>query len=368
MFEVWREAVLEAPETYVAWGGLLIGLVFGFIVYRTNFCTMGSLSDIVNFGDYRRFRSWLLAAAVAVLGAQLFQHLGAVDLSASMYLTASFTWVGNILGGLIFGFGMVLAGGCVSRNLARLGGGDLGSLVILIVTGLFAYMAIGGILGPIRAEIVPFAEIGMEPLGAETSSMGAILAALTGSELATMSWMVTAILVLAVLIYCFKDGQFRTSPNHIIAGVGIGLCVIAGWILTGLAFDELAENPAAPVSLTYVRPAGDTMEFLTRFTALGLPGFGVVTTFGAIGGAFIAAMSMKRFRFSGFSGAPDMLQNLGGAALMGIGGVMALGCTVGQALTGLSTLAIGSLFTFAFIIAGGIAGLKYMEWKIMRQA
>ena len=103
MFDVWREAVTEAPDTYVAWGGLLIGLVFGFIVYRTNFCTMGSLSDILNFEDYRRFRSWLLAAATAVLGAQLVQHLGAVDLSSSMYLNANFTWVGNILGGLIFG-------------------------------------------------------------------------------------------------------------------------------------------------------------------------------------------------------------------------------------------------------------------------
>ncbi|MEM7429555.1 MAG: YeeE/YedE family protein [Pseudomonadota bacterium] len=368
MIEVWREAVLEAPEAYVAWGGLLIGLVFGFIVYRTNFCTMGSISDIVNFGDYRRFRTWLLAAAVAIAGAQLFQLLGAVDLSASMYLGANLTWLGNVLGGAIFGFGMVLAGGCVSRNLVRLGGGDLGSLVILIVVGIFAYMAIGGILGPIRAAIVPFGQVELQPLGAETQSMAAILSAITGGDSGTLSMVVAGALLAGILAYCFKDSDFRTSPLHIGAGVGIGLCVIAGWVLTGLAFDEFADTPMQPVSLTYVRPAGDTTEYLTRFTALGLPGFGVVTVFGAIAGAFLGALSMKRFRLTGFANVSDMLQNLGGAALMGIGGVMALGCTVGQALTGLSTLAAGSLITFVFIVAGGYGGVKYMEWKIMRQA
>ncbi len=368
MFEVWREAILEAPEAYVAWGGLLVGLVFGFIVYRTNFCTMGSISDLISFGDYRRFRAWLLASAVAIVGAQMFQHLGAVDLSASMYLSPTLNWMGNVLGGLIFGFGMVLAGGCVSKNLARVGGGDVGSLIVLIVTGIFAYMAIGGLLGPIRATVTSIGQIDLASMGPETQSMGAILSGVTGGDVSTMSFVVSAILVLAILIYCFKDEQFRSSPVHLIAGVGIGLCVVAGWVLTGLAYDELADTPMAPISLTYVRPAGDSVEFLTRYTALGLPGFGVVTVFGAIAGAFLAALSMKRFRLTGFANVNDMLQNLGGAALMGIGGVMALGCTVGQALTGLSTLAVGSLITFVFIVAGGVGGIKYMEWKIMRDA
>jgi uncharacterized membrane protein YedE/YeeE len=368
MLEGLKETILQSPDTYVAIGGFIIGTVFGFIVYRTNFCTMGSLSDLLSFGDYRRFRAWLLAAAVAIIGTQFFQYIGAVDLTASMYLRPTVSWVGNVLGGLLFGFGMVLAGGCVSRNLARLGGGDIGSLVVLIVTGLFAYMAIGGLIGPLRAAVVAFGEINLQPMGATDQSLGTIFAALSGLEAARASVLVSLIIVAAVLFYCLKDSQFRSSPPHLLAGIGIGLCVAFGWALTGLAFDELADTPVQPISLTYVRPAGDAIEYLTRFTALGLPGFGVVTVFGAIGGSFLAAVSMKRFRFTTFSDASDALRNLGGASLMGIGGVMALGCTVGQAITGSSTLAVGSFITFFFIVVGGIGGVKYMEWRIMSQA
>ncbi len=366
MIEALKETVLEAPDVYVAWGGLLIGIVFGFLVFRTNFCTMGALSDLVSFGDKKRLRSWLLAGATALIGAQLLHYWGAVDLGTSMYLQPTLTWVGNVLGGLLFGFGMVFAGGCVSRNLARLGGGDIGSLMVLIVAGLFSYITIGGFLGPIRAALAGFAQIDMSALGSESQGLDAVLNAATGS--ASGGLIMTVLIAGAMLIYCFKDAQFRTSMPHVIGGIGIGLCAAAGWALTGLAFDELGDNPVNPISLTYVRPAGDTLEYLTRFTAFGLPGFGVVTVFGAILGSYLAAISMKRFRLSAFADVSDTLRNLGGAALMGIGGVMALGCTVGQAVTGISTLAIGSFITFAAIVAGGIGGLKYMEWRIMSQA
>ncbi|MEM8645800.1 MAG: YeeE/YedE family protein [Pseudomonadota bacterium] len=366
MIEALKETVLEAPDVYVAWGGLLIGLVFGYLVFRTNFCTMGALSDLVSFGDKKRLRSWLLAGATALIGAQLLHYAGAVDLSTSMYLQPTLTWVGNVLGGLLFGFGMVFAGGCVSRNLARLGGGDIGSLMVLIVAGLFSYITIGGFLGPIRAALAGFAQIDMGALGSESQGLDAVVNAATGG--ASGGVIMTVLIAGAMLVYCFKDSQFRTSMPHVLGGIGIGLCAAAGWALTGLAFDELGDNPVNPISLTYVRPAGDTLEYLTRFTAFGLPGFGVVTVFGAILGSYLAAISMKRFRLSAFADVSDTLRNLGGAALMGIGGVMALGCTVGQAVTGISTLAIGSFITFAAIVAGGIGGLKYMEWRIMSQA
>ncbi|MEM8686324.1 MAG: YeeE/YedE family protein [Pseudomonadota bacterium] len=366
MIEALKETVLEAPDVYVAWGGLLIGIVFGFLVFRTNFCTMGALSDLVSFGDKKRLRSWLLAGGTALIGAQLLHYWGAVDLSTSMYLQPTLTWVGNVLGGLLFGFGMVFAGGCVSRNLARLGGGDIGSLMVLIVAGLFSYVTIGGFLGPIRAALAGFAQIEMNTLGAESQGLDAVMNAATGS--ASGGLIMTVLIAGAMLIYCFKDAPFRSSMPHVIGGIGIGLCAAAGWALTGLAFDELGDNPVNPISLTYVRPAGDTLEYLTRFTAFGLPGFGVVTVFGAILGSYLAALSMKRFRLSAFADVSDTLRNLGGAALMGIGGVMALGCTVGQAVTGISTLAIGSFITFIFIVIGGISGLKYMEWRIMSQA
>ena len=146
-----REAIVAIGPQWLAIGGLVIGFVFGAIVFRTNFCTMGSVSDIVNLSNWRRFRASILAAVGAALaGARILQGLGVVDLSKSMYLGAGFNWFGNVAGGLMFGYGMVFAGSFQSRNLARVGGGDLRALLTLIVLGIFAYMTIGGILGPIR--------------------------------------------------------------------------------------------------------------------------------------------------------------------------------------------------------------------------
>jgi uncharacterized membrane protein YedE/YeeE len=144
----------------------------------------------------------------------------------------------------------------------------------------------------------------------------------------------------------------------------VGLLVVAGWALTGLAFDELAARPIAPISLTYIRPTGDSIEWLERFTAAPLPGFGTASVFGALLGAFAAAMAAGRFRVMTFSDQGDTLRTLSGAALMGIGGVMALGCTIGQAVTGVSTLAVGSFLSFAAIVAGGLYGLRVLERSI----
>jgi uncharacterized protein len=356
MIETWKMTAVESAASWIGWGGLLIGIVFGFLVARTNFCTMGSLSDILSFGSYNRFRSWLLAAATAMLGVWVIQGAGMVDTSMSMYRTGDFGWGGNIIGGLAFGFGMVFAGGCASRNLVRAGGGDLRSVVVLIVMGIFAYMTIGGLLGPLRVSI-------FTPLTAnvgDDQSLGVLIADLFGMSAQTASTLVMAIIVLSVVIYCFKDAAFRRSTADIVGGVGIGLCVVAGWAVTGLAFDEFEAN-AAVLSLSYVRPSGDTLDYLMRYTALGAPDFGVASFAGALVGGFLGAAYGKRLHLTTFAGPSDAVRNMFGAALMGIGGVLALGCTVGQALTGVSTVAIGSFLTFAFIVVGGIAGIKTME-------
>lgn len=356
-----RDLIQQNPGAWLATGGLVIGLVFGFLVYRTNFCTMGSISDFMSFGDYRRFRAWVLAATVALTGTQLLAAAGLVALEKSMYLAPNLNWFGHIAGGLMFGFGMVFAGGCASRNLARVGGGDLRSLMTLIVMGLFAYMAIGGILGPLRSWLEQATSIDLGGLKLGTQSLGD----LAGRVVAKGHGLAAAAIGLVAVIYCFKDASFRGSPVHIIAGVGVGLCVVAGWALTGLAFDDMADKPTTPISLTYVRPTADTIEWLQRFTAVRMPGFGVTTVLGAILGAFIAAKSMGRFQLSTFSNIGDTKRSLFGAALMGIGGVMALGCTVGQAITGISTLAIGSFLTFGAIVIGGILGMKKLEASLM---
>ncbi len=363
-----RELVAGNGPMALTLGGLLIGFLFGAIVFKTNFCTMGSISDIVSFGDYRRFRAWVLAAATATLGAQLLQHAGVVELSRSMYLVPSFNWAGNLLGGLMFGYGMVFAGGCASRNLARVGGGDLRALMALIVIGMFAYMAIGGLLGPVRAWLDQTTAISLAQFNVPSQSLGDVLSALLGLDRTAAAIAATAALLLPALVYCFKDESFRRSAVHVASGIGIGLCVVAGWALTGLAFDELADRPVAPISLTYVRPTGDTLEWLQRYTALGLPGFGVATVLGAVLGAFVTALAMGRFAITTFSDKGDTVRVLSGAALMGTGGVLALGCTVGQGITGVSTLAIGSVLSFASIVAGGFAGMKAFERILMAEA
>lgn len=357
-----REIIQANGPLWLAAGGFLIGAVFGAVVYRTNFCTMGALSDIVNLSDWRRFRAWLLAAATALAGAQLLDALGVVQLSRSMYLAPNINWLGNILGGAMFGFGMVFAGGCASRNLARVGGGDLRALITLMVVGIFAYMTIGGLLGPARAALEQATSFGIK---VPTQGLGDMLAPVLGMTGSMITRMLSALVVLGVLAYCFKDAEFRGSASHVTSGVAVGLCAVAGWALTGLAFDEMADRPTAPISLTFVRPSGDSIEWLERFTAARIPGFGVATVFGTIAGAFVAAKAMGRFRLMTFSDPADTVRNLMGAALMGIGGVLALGCTIGQAITGVSTFAAGSLLTFAAIVAGGIYGLRTLERKLM---
>lgn len=361
MIEEWREVVVESAAFYVGWGGLIIGIAFGYLVYATNFCTMGSISDIMSFGNYNRFRAWLLACAVAILGVAGIEALGVANMADSMYLAPNLTWLANIVGGLIFGFGMVFAGGCISRNLVRAGGGDLRSIVVLMITGIFAFMTIGGLIGPLRVAMFDPASIDLSASGMESQRISELVSAITGIPAETAGLLTVVVIAGALLIYCFKDADFRGSSRNIVAGVGIGACVVAGWFLTGLAADEFADVQVQLISLSYVRPTGDTLDYLMRYTALGPPGFGIVTTAGALIGGFFGAMSSGRMGLTSFADAQDSVRNMFGAALMGIGGVLALGCTVGQALTGFSTLAIGSAITFVAIVLGGIAGVKTIE-------
>ncbi len=366
MLETLREMVITSPTQHLAWGGFLIATAFGYIVYVTNFCTMGSISDMMSFGDKRRFRAWLLAAAIAMLGLAALQSWGVADYRETMYMAPSLTWFANMAGGLVFGFGMVLAGGCLSRNLVRAGAGDLRSGFVLLVAGLFAYMTIGGLLGPVRVALFGRATIDLAAMGMEKQGLGDFIARLTGMPLGQSTWIALALLAGGLLIYCFKDAGFRKSPVHLIAGFGIGLCVTAGWFLTGLAQDDFADVPVALASLSYVRPAGDTLDYLMRATAYIGPNFNVASFIGALFGGFLGALHKRQLRLSTFADKSDTLRNTLGAAMMGIGGVVALGCTIGQGVTGLSTLAVGSGITMVFIILGGVSGIKYMEWVAMR--
>ncbi len=347
-----------APNLVTAIGGLLIGIVVGATIQLTNFCTMGGISDYVLMGDGNRLRAWVLATATAIIGTQLLAWLGLIDLSKSIYLTPNFGWLGAIVGGALFGFGMTKASGCGSRNVARIGSGNLKAVVVVLVMGVVGYMTLRGLLGPLRLQLET-TNVHLDAKGMDSQLIGTILAGMTGTAPAAMRTLVAIALPLGLLAWCVKDADFRSSPRNIIAGIVIGLCIVAGWVVTGiLGADEF--SPVPPASLTFVAPSAEALQYLMTWTGASI-NFGIAVVGGVILGAFLAAVTTGRFRLEGFADPEDTLRHIWGAMLMGFGGVMALGCTIGQGTTGMSTLAASSLIAWISIIAGGYFGIKHLE-------
>ncbi len=346
-------------STVMGIAGLVVGLLFGTLTHRTNFCTMGSISDVVSFGDFRRARAWLLAIAVAIIGAQSLHQLEVIDLGQSIYLGASLNWFGSILGGIVFGFGMVIASGCPGRNLVRVGGGDLKAIVVLIFIGLFGYMALRGLTAPTRAFIITETSFDLAGAGIESQQIGSILAGLGGMGEEAARLLTTGIVVAAILAFCFGSAEFRRSPHNIIVGLGAGLLVTAGWWATGvLGADDF--DPAPLASLTFIAPSGEGLQYLMTFTGSTI-NFGIATVGGAILGAFLSSLLAGTFHVTAFYDKNDTLRHMLGGAMMGTGGVLAFGCTIGQGITGMSTLGLGSMIALLSIVFGGYLGVKYME-------
>jgi len=346
-------------HTVVSLLGLLAGIVFGAIAQRTNFCAMGAISDMVNLQDSRRFRAWLLAIAAALAGTQALHLAGVIDLTNAIYLTPNLGWLGAVVGGSLFGFGMTLTGGCGSKTLVRLGSGNLKSLVVALVLGVFAYMTLRGLIAVARVSVIEPTNIDLTRAGLTTQGLPDMLAVVTGISVRTLRITLAAAAVLGLIVYCFKDPAFRQSPRDIVGGIVIGLLIPIGWIITGV----VGADPFTPVplaSFTFVAPFGDSLMYLMAFTGATV-NFGIASLAGVILGSFLSAMATNSFRIEAFTRADDLIRHLGGSALMGVGGVLALGCTIGQGITGLSTLAAGSVLAFLSILAGGVYGLKYLE-------
>ena len=348
----------------VALAGLAIGAAFGALVQRTNFCAMGAISDWQASGDTRRLRAWLLAVAVAMLGGHALYFAGAVDLGKSFYLAPRLSWLGAILGGALFGFGMVFAGGCASRTVVRVGSGSLKSLFVFLVMGVVGYATARGILYPPRTVLDSVGTVDLAGAGLATQGLGDAVSSVLGGAPRLWRFGLAVAIGSALAAWCFRHARFRKSTRDIAAGLGLGALVIAGWIATGiLGADEFDPQPAQ--SLNLVGPTGDTLQYLMTFTGAKLS-FGIAVVGGILIGSAGAALASGTFRLEGFASREDMLNHLGGAALMGFGGVLAAGCTVGQGLTGVATLAIGSLLAMAGILAGGIAGVRVLIWRMER--
>lgn len=345
--------------TFIATLGFGLGVLFGAIAHRTNFCTMGALSDIVFMGNWNRFRAWMLATGVAILGSQYLYQTGQVDLSLAIYLTPNFGWFGAILGGLMFGFGMTLGSGCGNKTLVRVGTGNLKSLVVMIFLGIFAYMTLRGLIGLARIQMESRTMIDLTGSGLKTQGIPEFLAAVTPLGLETASIVAAIIMGGGLLVFCFKSADFRSSPLDISGGLLIGALVVLAWYATGvLGADDF--DPVPVESFTFIAPVGNSIQYLMTFTGATI-NFGIATVGGIILGAFISAKARREFKIESFTNPADMTRHIVGGSLMGVGGVLALGCTVGQGITGMSTLAVGSVIALLSIIAGGVFGLKYLE-------
>ncbi|OAN49811.1 hypothetical protein A6A04_18745 [Paramagnetospirillum marisnigri] len=344
--------------TIVGAGAFVAGTLFGWTAQKTNFCTMGAVSDIVFMGDWRRFRAWMLALAVAVLGTQLLALSGLVAIGKSIYLTPNLGWAGAILGGLMFGFGMTMAGGCGNKTLVRIGGGNLKSVVVFLVLGFFSYMTLRGLIALARVEL-ELLNLNLTSLGLASQGLPDILAKLSGMAPATARAALTGVIGGGLMVWCLRDAEFRASPRDVLGGLVIGLLVVAGWAVSGiLGADEF--DPAPVTSFTFVAPIGGAMQYLMSFTGATID-FGVAAVGGVILGSFLAAKASGSFQLESFTGADDMLRHMMGAALMGTGGVLAMGCTVGQGITGMSTLALSAPIALGSILFGGVVGMKYLE-------
>jgi len=368
-------AALPGLTATVLWATFALTVLFGFVAQRTNFCTMGAVADIANFGDWTRMRQWLLAIGVAIVATSALAATGQIDPGKSLYATPRFTLLGYVVGGLLFGFGMVLAGGCGSKTLVRVGGGSLKALVVFIVLGLTAYITLRGALGVFRVNVI-------EPLGtrlATTQDLPTLAAAATGLAKPALQWTLGLLIGGALIAFALVRRDFRQWEN-LLAGFVIGGVIAAIWFVSGhlghltehpetLEETFLATNSGRMESLSFVAPMAYVLDWLMFFSDKSkVLTLGVVAVFGVVTGAAASALLARTFRWEGFGNTEDTANHLVGAVLMGFGGVTAMGCTVGQGLSGVSLLAAGSFIAIGAIVVGALLALRYQNWRIERMA
>jgi uncharacterized protein len=359
----------------VTGGAFALAFVFGAVGNRTQFCTMGAVSDWVAMGDLTRMRMWLLAIAVALLGASALHLAGLVDLSKSIYPSPNFTWLSHLVGGFLFGVGMTLGSGCGSKTLIRVGAGNLKSLVVYVFLGIAAYMTLRGILGAFRVGVLEKAAIAL-PAGQDLPSL---LSLLTGVSAGVWMALLALAIAGALVVFVYAGRQFRSSFDYTLGGVVTGLVVVGGWYVSGHV-GHVAEDPntlqeafvatstGRMEAFSFVAPLAFTLEYLMLWTDKSrVITFGIASAAGVIAGSLAYALATRTFRWEGFRDAEDTALHMVGGILMGFGGITALGCTIGQGISGLSTLALGSIITFAAIIAGSAATVKWQYWRLTRQ-
>jgi len=386
------ESFFEA-QSFMLWAVFIIALVMGAVVNKTNFCTMGAVSDFVNMGDTGRLRAWLLAMAVAILGVTLLEYAGLLNLSGSFppYRNSNIVLAENILGGLMFGVGMTLASGCGNKCLVRIGGGNIKSIIVFLIVGVLAYFMINPFPGSDKTIYSVLFYGWTSPMSVDVLKPQDIGSLVGGSEPSAMRLIVGVAVFLAMGHFIFKSKEFRSSADNMIGGAVVGLAVLAAWFVSGNVivdadgeilslqqyynqWDMLADSDAgkpaagamlATQSYTFINPMGQALNYLAGGLDGSLMTFGVVAVFGVVTGSLIWSLISRSFRIEWFSSASDVANHVIGAVLMGIGGTLAMGCTIGQAVTGISTLAVGSILTFGAIFLGSALTMKIQYYKMV---
>jgi len=368
------EADVTTLTRQVLWAGLALGLAFGAVAQRSQFCTMGAVADIVSMGSWSRLRMWALAVGVAMLGFNGMVALGWVRAGNSLYAGSMVTWLSAVVGGLMFGAGMVLASGCGSKTLVRVGGGSLKALVVALVMGLSGWATMRGVTALLRTATVD--QVSLEIMAGQ--DLPRLLGHIAGGSV--QAWALGLALVLGggLVTWALWEREDRRAELWL-GGLGIGGLVVLAWWLSGV-HGHLAEHPQT-LEEAFLGTASQRMEALSFVApmALGLEllvfasdasrhlSMGVMVTLGVVLGSAAVALATGRFRWEGFAGVDDLARHLLGAVLMGVGGVTAMGCTIGQGLSGLSTLSLGSLIAVAAIMAGAVLALRWQMWRLERE-
>ena len=383
-----------SAQSFFLWSTFGLALLLGLVVSKTNFCTMGAVSDWVNMGDTGRLRAWVLAIAVGVLGVMALEAAGMINLSSTFppYRQNQLLWIENLLGGLLFGIGMTLASGCGNKTLIRIGGGNIKSIMVLAVIAVIAYFMINPFPGSDKTLYSQLFYGWVNPLAVGLSTNQDLGAMLFGADKVALGRMVMGGIVgVLMLIFVFKSSEFRGSFDNILAGLLIGLIVVGAWyISSNVVINAEGENtslqkyvqdwdllakpdevkpaqagPLAAQSFTFINPMGQTLGYIANGFDKTLLTFGIMALAGVILGSFLWSLISRSFRIEWFASFKDFVNHFIGAILMGFGGVLSMGCTVGQAITGISTLAVGSFITFFAIVLGSALTMKIQYYKMV---
>ena len=389
-------ADFASAQSIFLWSTFAIALIMGAVVNKTNFCTMGAVSDWVNMSDTGRMRAWILAIAVGVLGVTALEAAGLVNVTGTFppYRQTNFVWLENVLGGALFGIGMTLASGCGNKTLIRIGGGNLKSVMVLLVIALIAYFMINPFPGSDKTLYSTLFYPWTNPTAVALTTNQDLGAMLFGDKAATGRMVMGAVIGGLLLIWAFKSADFRSSFDNILGGLVVGLAVLAAWyvtsnirvdasgdILTLQSFVQdwdlyapadavrpAAAGPLAAQSFTFINPMGQTLGYVASGFDRTLLTFGIMALAGVIAGSLLWSLISRNFRIEWFASVRDFFNHLVGAILMGFGGVLAMGCTIGQGITGFSTLALGSILTFVAIVLGSAITMKVQYYKMVYES